>query len=317
MIRYTANRLIHTLIVLFLVSLLIFSMTRLIPGDPASLMLEFDASPEQVTALRHKMGLDRPIYTQYFFWLKDLVLHGDMGDSMRWNEPVVPLVLERYPRTFSLVMWGSIVALIISLVAGIISARKHNTWTDLVITTTAMLGISVPRFWLGILFMLLFAVYLGWLPAIGYVSPGDNLVDYFKHLLMPGTALGLAVGALMTRMVRSSLLEVLFEGYVTTARAKGLKERVVLWRHALRNALIPVVTLFGIQMGYMMGGTVVIEQVFNYPGIGQLIVDAIFRRDYPLIQAGILAYAATFILINFVTDMLYPFLDPRVKAAES
>ena len=313
--RYMVNRLIHTLILLFVISALIFSVTRFIPGDPASLMLGYDATPEQVAVLRHKMGLDRPVYIQYFVWLKDLILNGDLGDSMRWREPVVPIVLERYPRTFSLVIWGSFVALGVSLVAGIISARKHNTWTDLAITAGAMLGISIPGLWLGILFMLLFAVYLGWLPAAGYISPTDNFVEYLKHLLMPGTVLGLAVGSIMTRMVRSSLLEVLSENYVTVARAKGLKERTVLWRHAFRNALIPVVTLFGIQMGYMMGGTVVLEQVFNYPGVGQLIVDAIFRRDYPLIQAGVLAYAVTFILINFVTDILYPFLDPRVKAA--
>jgi peptide/nickel transport system permease protein len=309
------NRLLHTLLLLFLVSVLIFSLTRFIPGDPAMLMLEYDANPEQVEILRHKMGLDRPVHTQYFVWLRDLLVHGDMGDSMRWNEKVVPIVLERYPRTLSLVIWGFFVSLFISLVAGIISARRHNTWTDLGITTLAMLGISVPRFWLAIMFMLVFSVYLGWLPTAGWVAPGDNFVEYLKHLIMPGTALGLAVGAVMTRMVRSSLLEVLFEGYITTARAKGVRERGVLWRHALRNALIPVVTFFGIQVGYMMGGTVVIEQVFNYPGVGQLIVDAIFRRDYPLVQAGVLAYAVTFILVNFITDMLYPFLDPRVKVA--
>jgi len=312
MTRYVFRRTWHSSLLLLLISIVIFSLTRLIPGDPASLMLEYNASPEQVAVLRHEMGLDRPIYAQYFVWLKNLIVHGDMGRSMRWNQPVVPLVLERYPRTLALVVWGTGVTVLISFVAGIISARRHNTWTDLIITTGAMLGISIPGFWLGILMMLLFAVTLGWLPAMGYVSPKEDIGEFVKHLIMPGTALGLAVGSLMTRMVRSSLLEVLSENYVNAARAKGLRERSVLWRHALRNALIPIVTLFGMQMGYMMGGTVVIEQIFSYPGVGQLIVDAIFRRDYPLIQAGILAYSITFILINFATDMIYPLIDPRV-----
>ncbi|MEA2582970.1 MAG: peptide/nickel transport system permease protein [Thermomicrobiales bacterium] len=295
-------------------SFLIFMLTRLIPGDPAVLMLGRGASPEAVTILRHELGLDRPAVIQFFSWLAKMI-RGDMGTSTRLDLPVSELVFERYPRTISFVLFGSAIALVYALATGTLAARKRNSWVDLLVTSVSLFGISVPTFWLGVLLVLFMSVRLQWLPASGYVGPTEDFGEYVKHLLMPGTALGLAVGSLMSRVVRSSLLEALNEGYVTVARAKGLSERVVMTRYALRNALVPIITVFGIQLGYMLGGSVVIEQVFAYPGIGQLVVDAIFRRDYPLVQAAVLAYATTFLLVNLLTDVAYAVADPRLRRA--
>jgi peptide/nickel transport system permease protein len=296
---------------LLALSFVVFAMLRLVPGDPAVLVLGPEASPQALQALREQLGLDQPIVAQFVAWLRRAIT-GDLGLSLRFKEPVMPLIVERYPRTLSLVIWGSAVAISISLVAGATSARRNNSWIDLSITSAALLGISVPGFWLGALLMLAFSVNLGWLPTSGYAAPGKGVAEFLKHLVMPGTALGLAVGAVLTRMVRSSLLDVYLEPYIVAARAKGLAEATLFYRHALRNALIPVVTLFGIHLGYMMGGTVVMEKMFAYPGIGTLILEALFQRDYPVVQAGILSYATTFILINLITDVAYSAIDPRV-----
>ncbi len=312
MIKYIAGRLLRMAITFFFISLFIFLLTRLIPGDPAALMLGRGASPEAVTALRAEMGLDRPAHIQYFVWLWN-ALKGDLGISMRLKIPVLDMVLERYPRTLSFVVLGSLIAIAFSLVLGTLTAKYHNTVFDVVVTSGSLLGVSIPSFWLGILLIIAFSVKLGWLPTSGYISPQDSIVEYLKHLAMPGFTLGIAVGAIMTRIVRASLVEVLHQNYIAVARAKGLNERLLLLRHAIPNTLIPVVTVFGIQMGYMLGGSVIIEEVFTYPGIGQLVVDSIFRRDYPLIQAVVLAYAVTFVLVNLITDITYGFLDPRVR----
>jgi len=314
-LRYIVKKLIRLVVTLFIVSLIIFSMIHFIPGDPAAIMLGRGANPEAVSILRHELGLDKPVYTQYFIWLTG-VLRGDMGLSYRLKIPVVGLVLERYPRTLSLVLVGSIIALLISLSAGISSAKKQNSWKDLFITTISLFGISMPSFWLGVLLIILFSVHLCFLPTSGYIAFNRDFLGWLAHLAMPSVTLGLAVGAIMTRMVRGSLLEVFRQNYVTVARSKGLSERMILYKHCLRNALPPVITYFGIQMGYMLGGSVVIEEVFTYPGIGQLVVDAIFRRDYPLVQAVVLAYAFTFILVNFIVDISYAILDPRIRKGE-
>ncbi|MFB0547251.1 MAG: ABC transporter permease [Anaerolineae bacterium] len=310
--RFIVSRILKFSLTLLLISFLIAVMVRMIPGDPASRMLGRAATPEQVALLRHRMGLDQPILIQYLKWLQG-VLQGRMGESYRLGIPVNELVLERYPRTLSCVFLGTIISLIVSLTAGIISARKANTWFDFTVTSISLLGVSMPSFLTGIILIYIFSVKLGWLPTSGWVHPTENFWEYIKHLLMPATTLGLAVGAIMTRMVRATLLEVLYENYIIVARAKGLEERLVLLRHALRNTLIPVVTAFGIQMGYMLGGSVVIEDVFTFPGVGQLVVTSIMGRDYILVQAGVLAYAMTFMAINFVTDISYGFLDPRVR----
>lgn len=312
MLNYIIRKLVRLLITLFVISIIIFSMIHLIPGDPAVIMLGRGANPEAVAALRQALGLDNPFYIQYFSWLKG-ILRGDMGLSYRLKIPVVEIVLERYPRTLSLVLISSIIALIISLSAGISSAKKQNSWKDLFITTVSLFGISLPGFWLGVLLIMFFSVYLGLLPSSGYVSLSKDFWGWIKHLAMPSFTLGLAVGAIMTRMVRGNLLEVFHQNYITVARSKGLSERQILYKHCLRNALLPVITYFGIQMGYMLGGSVVVEEVFTYPGIGQLVVDAIFRRDYPLVQAVVLAYAFTFIIVNFAVDVSYAILDPRIR----
>jgi peptide/nickel transport system permease protein len=314
MLRYIAFRLVRAVLVLFLTSVFIFMMTRFIPGDPAALMLGRGANPEAIAALRTEMGLDRPAYIQYFSWLGK-ALQGDFGISMRLKTPVFEMVLERYPRTLSFVLLGSLISITFSLTLGILTAVRHNSTFDLVVTSGALLGVSIPSFWLGILLILLFSVDLGWLPTSGYASPAEGLGKYLMHLAMPGFTLGIAVGAIMTRFVRASLVEVLYQNYITTAKSKGLAETVLLFRHAIPNMLIPVITVFGIQMGYMLGGSVIIEEVFTYPGIGQLVVDSIFRRDYPLIQAVVLSYAVTFVIINLITDISYGLLDPRVREA--
>jgi peptide/nickel transport system permease protein len=313
MLRYITFRLGRALVVLFLISVFVFMMTRLIPGDPAALMLGRGASPEAIASLRAAMGLDRPAYTQYFAWIGN-ALTGDLGTSMRLKTPVVDMVLERYPRTLSFVVAGSLISIAFSLTLGVLTAVRHNSTFDLLVTSGALLGVSIPGFWLGILLILVFSVQLGWLPTSGYASPAEGLGEYLKHLAMPGFTLGIAVGAIMTRFVRASLVEVLYQNYITTAKGKGLGQTLLLFRHAIPNMLIPVVTVFGIQMGYMLGGSVIIEEVFAYPGIGQLVVDSIFRRDYPLVQAAVLAYAITFIIVNLITDIAYGLLDPRVRA---
>jgi peptide/nickel transport system permease protein len=312
MARYLLIRFFKMLVTLFVISLFIAVMIRLVPGDPATYILGKDAAPEQVEIMRHKMGLDRPFIVQYGEWLKG-VLRGDWGRSMRLDIPVTQMVLERYPRTLSICLVGSIIALVIALFTGVFSALKAGTWIELVVSSVSLAGISIPAFWFGTMLMLLFSVKLGWLPTSGYVAPTENFIEYLKHLIMPALAQGLIVGSVMTRMIRANLLEILHENYIVVARAKGLSERVVILRHALRNALIPIVTTFGMTMGYMLGGSVVIESVFVYPGIGQLVVSAIFSRDYVLVQGVILAYALTFILVNFVTDIGYGVLDPRIK----
>lgn len=314
MVHYLMHRAVRFGGTLLGLSFLIFMLTRLIPGDPAVLMLGRGANPEAVAILRDELGLDRPAVLQYVSWLGDTV-RGDLGVSTRLDLPVSDLVLERYPRTLSFVLFGSVVALTFSFVTGLIAARKRNSWVDLFVTTVSLFGISIPTFWFGVLLVLFFSVRLQWLPASGYVGPTEDFGEYLKHLVMPGTALGLSVGSLMSRVVRSSLLDALGEGYVAVARAKGLSERVVMTRYALRNAMPPIITIFGIQLGYMLGGSVIIEQVFTYPGIGQLIVDAIFRRDYPLVQAAVLAYAITFLIVNLLTDLAYAVADPRIRLA--
>jgi peptide/nickel transport system permease protein len=314
--RFVFKRLLRLFVTLLGLAFIVFMLTRLIPGDPAVLMLGRGANPEAVEILREELGLDRPALVQFGAWLNSAV-RGDLGTSTRLDLPVWDLVVERYPRTLSLVIVGLIVALIYSFTTGVLAALKRDSWADFLVTSVSLVGISIPSFWLGVLLVLLFSVRLQWLPASGYVGPTEDFTEFLRHVIMPGTALGVAVGSLMSRVVRSSLVEALSESYVAVARAKGLSERSVLFGHGLRTALVPILTIFGIQIGYMLGGSVVIEQVFTYPGIGQLIVDAIFRRDYPLVQASVLAYASTFLLVNFLTDVAYGVADPRLRSAKT
>jgi peptide/nickel transport system permease protein len=312
LVRFVVARTLKIIPTLLVISFIIFSVTRLIPGDPVAIMFGQEPDPQTESAMRHRLGLDRPVLTQYAVWIRQ-IFRMDWGKSIRLETPVLPMVIERYPRTLSLAAASLVIATILTLVAGSLSARRPNTWIDTGITIGSLLGISTPSMWFGLLLMILFSVKLGVLPTSGWISPTENFVEYLRHLVMPGLTLGLAVGAVMTRMLRSSLLEVLSQDYVALARAKGASEARVVYMHALKNALIPVVTLAAIQIGYTLGGTVIIERVFTYPGIGHLALDSLFSKDYPVIQAVLLSYAFTFILCNFAADILYGFLDPRVR----
>jgi peptide/nickel transport system permease protein len=310
--RYLLKRILATIPSLLLITVLVFFLVRLIPGDPVSSLLELQRDPKIVAELRAFYGLDRPIFEQYLTWL-GTVASGSLGRSFINGAPVTSLVLERFPRTIYLMAGGLAVSLAIALPCGLVAATHRRSWVDLGVSTLATVSLAVPSFFFGILLMLVFAVALGWLPTTGFVEPGEDFVGFLKHMLMPWFTLGAALAALTTRILRSSLLDVLSQDYIRTARAKGLDDRVVLVRHALRNAAIPTITVVGVQAGYLMGGAIVTERVFAYPGMGLLMVGSITTRDYPVIQAGIMLFALSFVVINLFTDVLYVLVDPRIR----
>jgi peptide/nickel transport system permease protein len=301
--QYILRRLFLSIFVVAGVTVIVFMVIRL-SGDPTSLMISPTASADDVAELRAQMGFDRPVIVQFWDFLTGAV-RGDFGDSLRYREPAFGLVVERLPATVQLTVASLLIAVIVALPAGIVSAVKRNTVWDRVAMFLALFGQSMPVFWFGILLILIVSVQLQWLPSSG---AGD-----IRHLILPALTLGLYSTARITRLVRSEMLETISQDFVRTARAKGLGERIVLYRHALRNALIPVVTVIGIEAGGMLGGAVITETVFAWPGIGQLAVRSIFNRDYPTIQAIVFVIACLFVLINLVVDVLYAFLDPRVK----
>jgi len=297
--------------ILFAVSVLTFLMVHLVPGDPARVMAGIDASQEDIELMRKKLGLDLPLHVQYLRYI-GAVLRGDLGESIRTGRPLAESLLARFPATAELAVISLLIALLIAIPAGVISATKANTMWDYLTMTTAVLGVSMPSFWRGLMLMLLFSLTLRWLPASGRGEPFLSW-EWLRHIILPSFTLGLGAAAMLSRLTRSSLLEVLNQNYVTTARSKGLPERRVVMRHALRNALIPVVTMAGMQFGWLLGGTVVIESVFAWPGIGRLLVHSIFARDFPVIRGGVLLMAASFSLINLAVDLLYGILDPRIR----
>ncbi|KUK27111.1 MAG: Glutathione transport system permease protein GsiC [Acetothermia bacterium 64_32] len=297
--------------ILFAVSVLTFLMVHLVPGDPARVMAGIDASQEDIELMRKKLGLDLPLHVQYLRYI-GAVLRGDLGESIRTGRPLAESLLARFPATAELAVISLLIALLIAIPAGVISATKANTVWDYLTMTTAVLGVSMPSFWRGLMLMLLFSLTLRWLPASGRGEPFLSW-EWLRHIILPSLTLGLGAAAMLSRLTRSSLLEVLNQNYVTTARSKGLSERRVVMRHALRNALIPVVTMAGMQFGWLLGGTVVIESVFAWPGIGRLLVHSIFARDFPVIRGGVLLMAASFSLINLAVDLLYGLLDPRIR----
>ena len=312
MTRYLLKRILATIPSLLLITVLVFFLVRLIPGDPVSSLLELQRDPKIVAELRAFYGLDRPILEQYLTWV-GTVASGSLGRSFINGAPVTSLVLERFPRTIYLMAGGLAVSLAIALPCGLVAATHRGSWVDLAVSTLATVSLAVPSFFFGILLMLVFAVALGWLPTTGFVEPGEDFVGFLKHMLMPWFTLGSALAALTTRILRSSMLDVLGQDYIRTARAKGLEERVVMVRHALRNAAIPTITVVGVQAGYLMGGAIVTERVFAYPGMGLLMVGSITTRDYPVIQAGIMLFALSFVVINLFTDVLYVLVDPRIR----
>ena len=300
---YILRRIWQAALVLFGVSVVVFMILHL-TGDPAALLLPPDATAEDVARFRTAMGFDDPWIVQYGRFLKG-ALQGNFGESLRHGEPALPLVLERLPATFQLAGAGLLLALCLAIPAGIVSAVRRNTIVDYVSTVVALLGQAMPTFWLGIMLILVFSVRLNWLPSSGR---GD-----LQHLILPAITLGLFTTARITRLTRSGMLEVLGQDYIRTARAKGVSERPVVWKHALKNASIPIVTIIGIELGTLLGGSVITETIFAWPGVGRLSVQAIFNRDYPVVQAAVFILASTFVVLNFAVDLAYTWLDPRIR----
>jgi len=313
-IRYIARRTLLVVPVLVGLSVAVFLMLRLIPGDVVDVILgsEGSASPERMAELRKLFGLDQPLPQQYLAWILSL-LSGDFGRSIRTSRPILPDVLARVPVTYQLATMAMVLSLLLAIPLGVISSVKRSTRIDSLVRAVGLLGLSIPNFWLASMLILLVSQHFrGGLPTSGYVYPSQDLVGSFRSLLLPALALGAANMAILMRMTRSSMLEVLRQEYVLTARAKGLVERLVLYRHALRNALIPVVTVAGIQVGYLLGGAVIIEQIFALPGLGTLILNGISQRDYPVVQAGVMLIAVSFVVVNLTVDVLYAYLDPKI-----
>lgn len=312
MLNYLLQRLATLVPTLFFVSVLIFGLQQLLPGDPALALAGEDRDPNVVAFLRAKFHLDESLPVRYWYWLSG-VLQGDLGDSVRIQKPVMELILEKLPVTIQLATMAMLIALVIGITAGVISAVKKDTWLDYAANVFALWGLSTPNFWLGILLILLFAVQLGWLPASGYVSPFEDLKANLAAMIMPAFVLGNAIAAVLMRHTRSAMLQVLSSDYVRTARAKGLDERVVVLKHALRNALIPVITLGALEFGTLLSGAVLTEQVFTIPGFGKLIVDAVFNRDYLVVQGVVLFTATVYITLNLIADVAYFVVNPRMR----
>ncbi|WP_048645675.1 ABC transporter permease [Nitratireductor soli] len=312
MTGYVARRLLAAIPVLLLVSLLAFLLMQIVPGDPAHSMAGADASVEEIEQLRHELGLDQPPLVRLFDWYVAL-LQGDLGRSYTLRADVASLIHERIPITLSLAVYSMLIAVPISIVMGAVAARYRGSFLDLGIMGTALLGVSVPNFWIGIMGILYFSVHLGWFPSGGYVSPGESVTGWIRSMTMPALVLGTMQMGLLTRITRSEMLEMMHKDFVRTARAKGGSELRVMLRHAMRNALVPIVTVIGLLFGMIVTGAVVVEQVFSIPGLGRLIVQAILTRDYPLIQGSLLFVAAAFVFINLLVDISYAYLDPRIR----
>lgn len=310
--RYVIRRFISLLIILLLVSFLTFFLLQVIPGDPAQLILGIEASPEALESLRAQLGLDKPWPLRYVSWLVGM-LRGDFGISIRLERPVFSLIVERLPVTLSLAFMAMLIALLVALPAGVLSAVKWNSPLDYFLLFITQLGIAIPSFWVGIILILTFSLYLRLFPTGGFIGWSENPFEAFRSLLLPSLSLGLVTAAFLTRMLRSSMLEVLSQAYITMARAKGLSSAQVIFRHALKNALIPVTTLAGIQFSFLMGGSIVIEQVFALPGLGRLLLSAVYTRDIPLIQGLVMFITTVVVVSNFVVDVLYAYLDPRIR----
>jgi len=312
MFEFFVKRLITIVPTLVFVSMLIFGLQQLLPGDPAKILAGEEQDPTVVAYLRTKLHLDEPLPMRYAHWVGG-VLQGDLGESVRSQEPVLKLVLQKLPVTVELALLAFTIALLIGIPAGIISAVGRGTAWDYAANVFALWGISTPNFWLGILMILLFSVQLGWLPASGYVSPFEDLGANLAAMIMPAFVLGNAIAAVLMRHTRSAMLQVLSADYVRTARAKGLSERTVVLKHALRNALTPIITLGALELGTLLSGAVLTEQVFTIPGFGKLIVDSVFNRDYAVVQGVVLVTATAYIVLNLLADMAYFLVNPRLR----
>ncbi|PON14215.1 hypothetical protein C2W62_30250 [Candidatus Entotheonella serta] len=310
--EYILRRLVLLIPTVLGVSIIVFLMMHFIPGDPVALLLGDYYTEETAAAIRAQYGLDKPLYTQYFIWLGRLFV-GDWGQSIIANRPIFDDLIYRIPVTLELIVLSMTFALMIAVPAGVIAALKPYSWRDYSAMTTALIGVSVPEFFMGILLILFFSLLWGILPAVGYVPITESLWGNLTHMILPAVTLGLARAALLTRLVRASMMEVIRLDYVTTARAKGVREWAVVLKHALKNALIPTVTVLGLQVGFLIGGAIVVETVFAVPGVGSFGIAAISLRDYPQVQVFVLLFALGFVLTNLIVDILYAFLDPRIK----
>jgi peptide/nickel transport system permease protein len=311
-VRFLARRLAYSLVVLIGVLIVVFALVQLVPGDPVRIALGTRYTPEAYQALRAASGLDRPILQQFFSYVGS-AFTGDLGVSFRNGDPVAGILLDRLPATVSLAGFGIVVALLIALPAGIWSALREGRASDAIVRITSQFGVSIPDFWMGILFIALFSTTLHWLPTSGYRPLLSDPIGWLSHLVLPGLVVGLVAAAILTRYVRSAVLEVAAMGYVRTARSKGLSPRVVTFRHTVRNALVPILTITGIQLATILGGVIVVEVVFAWPGLGRLVYNSVAARDYPVIQGAVLLMAVLFLVINLIVDLLYAVVDPRIR----
>ena len=312
MFEFLVKRLLTLLPTLLFVSMLIFGLQQLLPGDPAKILAGEEQDPTVIAHLREKLHLNEPLPVRYLLWVGG-VLQGDLGESVRTQQAVLPLILQKLPVTAELALLAFVIALVIGIPAGIVSAVARGTAWDWCANVFALWGLSTPNFWLGILMILFFSVHLGWLPASGYVSPFEDLGANLQAMIMPAFVLGNAIAAVLMRHTRSAMLQVMASDYVRTARAKGLNERSVVIKHALRNALTPIITLGALELGSLLSGAVLTEQVFTIPGFGKLIVDAVFNRDYAVVQGVVLFTASAYMLLNLLADLAYFVVNPRLK----
>jgi peptide/nickel transport system permease protein len=310
---YILRRLVQLIPVLLLASFIVFFIIHLIPGDPVEVMLgEGRYTQETYELLRKKMGLDEPLYIQYVHWLNRIV-RGDLGQSLRTQRPVLDTILERYPATIYLALAALLLGVVIAIPAGTIAAVKQNTPWDYSAMAFALFGIAVPNFWFALLLILGFGLYLGWFPTLGYIDPSVNFRTFLWHLTLPAIVLGTDLASTVTRYVRAEMLEQLRLDYVRTARAKGLPKRMVIYKHTLRNSLLAATTVIGLHVGRLLGGSTVVETVFAWPGVARLVLEAVYSRDYPVLQGAVLLLALTFVGVNLLVDVLYKWLDPRIS----
>lgn len=312
MSKLLLRRLAQLIPTIFILSLIVFSLQHMLPGDPALVLAGEDTSVETLAEIRQQYGLDQPIWVQYFRWV-GAVLQGDLGKSMRHQRPVLDLIVQKFPVTLQLSVMGIIIALVFGILGGVISAFKRDTTVDYAINVVSLAGISVPNFWLGILMILFFSIHLGWLPASGYVSLTKDWQKSLATTIMPAIVLGTAISGIIMRHTRSAMLQALESDYVRTARAKGLSETSVIFKHAMRNALTPIITIGALEFGALLAGAVLTEQIFTIPGFGKLIVDAVFTRDYPVVQSVVLVTALFYILLNLLADIGYMIANPKLR----
>ena len=309
---YIVKRLIITIPVLFGMSLLVFSLIHLVPGDPARVMLGLTATPNNIATLRHQLGLDQPLWHQYLTWLWHL-LHGNLGTDFRSHEPLTQMLLRRLPVTLELTVLASLISVIVAIPLGVLAASRRRGPADVAGVGLSMVGISVPDFWLGVMLILLVSLKLRWLPPSGYKPISHGLIENLRYMALPAITLSFSLAAVLLRTTRAAMIDVLDQDFIKFARAKGLRERLVIYKHALRNASIPIVTVLGLQFGYLLGGAVIVETMFSLPGIGKMTLSAVNTRSYPIVQGGVLVIGLLFMLVNLITDLLYAVLNPRIR----